>query len=86
MQISGCGFCRVREQRQHRETDKKTIGSRTRHQAERRSQRITLGRRQLLEAVEQGHAQLMERRKRKLHLRLDAYGTNDRHPSHNRET
>jgi RNA polymerase primary sigma factor len=72
---------RVREQRQHREPDEEAIGALTRHQPERCSQRVALGRRQPLEIVEeQRHAQLMECRERKLHLRLDASGTDDPAP------
>jgi len=70
-------FGRVRKQRQHREADEETIGALTRHQAESRSQRVALRRRQPLEAFEQGQAELVQRSKRKLQLRLDANGAND---------
>jgi hypothetical protein len=80
-QISGCGSAAVvREQDQHRKTNEETIGAWTRHQAESRSQRIALGRRQSLETVEQWHAQLMEGRKGKLHLRFDPSGADDPAP------
>ena len=46
-------------------------------QAEGRVQRVTLRWRQPLEAVEQGRTELMERRKGKLHLRLDAERAED---------
>jgi hypothetical protein len=58
----------------------KKIGARTRLQTESRSQRVALGLRQRLEIVEQWHAQLLEGRERKFHLRFDASGTDDGAP------
>src|SRR3954451_13577606 len=60
----------VREQAQQGEADEETIGPGARAQAERGRERLTLGRRQPLEPLEQWRAQLVKTRKGKLHLGL----------------
>ena len=60
----------VRQQTQQREADEKTIRPGARAQAKRGRERLTLGRRQPLEPVEQRRTQLVKTRKRKLHLGL----------------
>ena len=79
-QISGCASAASESRVSTARPTRKRSGRATRAQAERRSQRVTLRRRQSLEIVEQWHAQLMEGRERKFHLRFDASGTDDPAP------
>ncbi len=58
------------EQAEHRETDQETIGLGARAQAEGSRERVPLWGRQPLEMVQQWPAQLMQTRKRELHLRF----------------
>jgi hypothetical protein len=66
-------------QAQRGQTDQKVIWRAPGTEAERHAERIALGRRQTLQAIQQRRAQLLQPRERKLHLGLHARAT--RHPT-----
>ena len=67
-------LCHVREEAQDRQGDREPVRRRLGTHAERRPQRVALGRRQLLEALQHRRQQLMQAGVGELHLRLDAGG------------
>ena len=71
----------LRQQRQRGQADQEAVGRRTGAQPEHRGERVALRGRQLVEAVQQGGAQLMQAAVGQLHLRLRAYGAT-RSPTH----
>jgi hypothetical protein len=66
------GLGDVRQQSQNREADEEWIGLTTVAQPKGGAQRVSLWRGQPIDSVEDRHAELVELRERKLHLRLDA--------------
>ncbi len=68
---------RLREQTEGRQSDEKRVRSLSRGQPEGHAERIALGLGQALRAFEDRRAQLLERRKWKLHLALDPDGPQD---------
>ncbi len=67
------------QQAQGRQADQKPVRWRPGTEAERDPQRVALRRRQTLQAVQHGRAQLVQHRERQLHLRLDTHRA--RHPA-----
>ena len=63
----------LRHQRQRGQSHQEPVGRRTRAQPEHGGERVALRDRQLVEVVQQGHAQLMEAAVGQLHLRLHAH-------------
>jgi hypothetical protein len=61
----------IGQETQHRQADEEPVGRRTGLQTERRRERLTLGSRQPVEAVEQRTAERMQAGVRQLHLGLD---------------
>ncbi len=61
----------IGQQAQHRQPDQETIRRAARLQSERHSQSLALRPRQPVQAIQHPPAQLMQRRERQLHLRLD---------------
>jgi len=70
----------VGDQAQHSQPDEEAVRRVTGPQPERRSERIALRPRKAIEPLQHRPAQLLQPRKRKLHLRLDARRSRDAAP------
>ena len=69
--------CGLRQQAQHSQADQEPVRHRAIVQPKGDPKRLTLRRRQPFKLIENGRAQLVQRRERELHLRLDSRDADD---------